>query len=398
MAKKKQTIIQQIITKLTSAKKSIIVLITLVLISPILNSIFTSFITNLVIDFVILKIILDLLRIKLPSIPRDAIKKNRRYLAFILVILIGIVAISLLQPVIQSTTNNLKHFYYFNVNPRAQAAIFEKEYINNFNSADDTLNKSNKEISNMQSGKETFYNGEQQVLVYFNNRDSFFNAMISIDNQSLKLNLPDNFKQFYKERLAADKADYEAFKVYRKGMEDFFTADDAMINYDEKFHDFLNDVGDLNVDKYSQPQVDKTNYMSGLFQATYGSIQGIADTTDIFNQEILNYFQGEYDTYKVFRNYVDAFGTKDKQQMNETSNQIEYYLSNMPTTDINGIIIRWSAEKFGPIYQTQDNMHNNATELYQKAYDYARKEKLKEVLSTWKMKTPGAIQAVSPNV
>jgi len=193
----------------------------------------------------------------LPSISRDAIKKNKRYLAFVFVILVGVVVISLLHPVIQSTTDNLKHFYYFNINPRAQAAIFEKEYMNNFNSADDTLNKSNKEIDDMQSGKETFYNGEQQVLVYFNNRDSFFNQMISIDNQSLKLNLPDNFNQFYKDRLIADKADYAAFKVYRKGMEDFFTADDAMMNYDEKFHDFLNDVGDLNVDKYSQPQIDK---------------------------------------------------------------------------------------------------------------------------------------------
>jgi hypothetical protein len=398
MAKKKQTIYQQIIAMIAPAKKSIIALIILILISPILNNIFTSFVTNLVIDFVILKIVLDLLRIKLPAIPRDAIKKNRRYLAFVFIILIGIVAIYLLRPVIQSTTDNLKHFYYFNMNPRAQAAIFEKEYINNFNSADDTLNKSNKEIDDMQSGKETFYNGEQQVLVCFNNRDSFFNVMISIDNQSLMLNLPDNFKQFYKERLAADKADYEAFKVYRKGMEDFFTADDAMMNYDEKFHDFVNDVGDLSVDKYSQPQVDKTNYMSGLFQASYGNIQGIADTTDIFNQEILNYFQNEYDLYNNIKQYVDAFENKDQQGMNDAYTQMKYFLSNMPSTDINGIIIRWGAEKFGRIYKIQDNMHNNATKLYQKAYDYARKEKLEEILSAWKMKTPGAIQAVSPNV
>jgi hypothetical protein len=398
MAKKKQTIYQQIIAMIAPAKKSIIALIILILISPILNNIFTSFVTNLVIDFVILKIVLDLLRIKLPAIPRDAIKKNRRYLAFVFIILIGIVAIYLLRPVIQSTTDNLKHFYYFNMNPRAQAPIFEKEYINNFNSADDTLNKSNKEIDDMQSGKETFYNGEQQVLVCFNNRDSFFNVMISIDNQSLMLNLPDNFKQFYKERLAADKADYEAFKVYRKGMEDFFTADDAMMNYDEKFHDFVNDVGDLSVDKYSQPQVDKTNYMSGLFQASYGNIQGIADTTDIFNQEILNYFQNEYDLYNNIKQYVDAFENKDQQGMNDAYTQMKYFLSNMPSTDINGIIIRWGAEKFGRIYKIQDNMHNNATKLYQKAYDYARKEKLEEILSAWKMKTPGAIQAVSPNV
>jgi len=397
MEKKKQTIYQQIVAMLAPAKKSIITLIILILISPILNNIFTSFVTNLVIDFVILKIVLDLLRIKLPPIPRDTIKKNRRYLAFVFIILIGIVAISLLQPVIQSTTNNLKHFYYFNINPKAQAVIFEKEYINNFNSAGDTLNKSNKEIDDTQSGKETLYNGEQQVLVYFNDRDSFFNEMISIDNQSLKLNLPDNFKQFYKERLIADKADYAAFKVYRKGMEDFFTADDAMMNYDEKFHDFINDVGDLNVDKYSQPQVDKTNYMSGLFQASYGSIQGIADTTDIFNQEILNYFQNEYDLYSNLKQYVDAFENKDQQGMNDAYAQMKYFLSNMPSTDINGIIIRWGAEKFGPIYQIQDNMHNNATELYQKAYDYARKEKLEEILSAWRMKTPGAVQAVSPN-
>jgi hypothetical protein len=383
---------------LAPAKKSIIALIILILISPILNNLFTSFVTNLVIDFVILKIVLDLLRIKLPSIPRDAIKKHRRYLAFVFIILIGIVAISLLQPVIQSTTNNLKHFYYFNINPRAQAAIFEKEYMNDFNSADETLNKSNKEINDMQSGKETFYNGEQQVLVYFNDRDSFFNQMISIDNQSLKLNLPDNFKQFYKERLTADKADYEAFKVYRKGMEDFFTADTAMESYNSTFHDFLDDVGGLNVDKYSQPQVDKTNYMSGLFQASYGSIQGIADTTDIFNQEILNYFQEEYNLYSSLKQYVDAFENKDQQKMNDIFVQTEYSLSNMPYADFNGIITRWGAEKFGPIYQLQDNMHNNATGLYQKAYDYARKEKLEEILSAWKMKTPGAVQAISPNV
>jgi len=84
--------------------------------------------------------------------------------------------------------------------------------------------------------------------------------------------------------------------------------------------------------------------------------------------------------------------------MNGVYAQMEYSLSNLPNADFNGIITRWGAEKFGPIYQLQDNMHNNATGLYQKAYDYARKEKLEEILSAWRMKTPGAIQAISPNV
>jgi len=54
--------------------------------------------------------------------------------------------------------------------------------------------------------------------------------------------------------------------------------------------------------------------MSGLFQASYGSIQGIADTTDIFNQEILNYFQTEYDLYNNLKQYVDAFEIKTSKE------------------------------------------------------------------------------------
>jgi hypothetical protein len=80
MAKKKQTIFQQIITQLVPAKKSLIVLIILILISPILNNIFTSFVTNLLIDFVILKIVLDVLRIdiKLPKISPVIIEKMKK--------------------------------------------------------------------------------------------------------------------------------------------------------------------------------------------------------------------------------------------------------------------------------------------------------------------------------
>lgn len=316
----------------------------------------------------------------------------------IILLVVLVIGINVLPPLFENAFSQAKHYYNFNINPKAQAIILEKEYKNTFDSNQKIFQESNQAVEDMVSEKETFYTVEQQLLVNFNERDSKYKQMIKIDNDSLSLNLPEAYKEFYKKRLEADKKDYEAFNVYRKGSEDYFQASSAFQSYGDVYQDFLKDFGELDVVNYSQDQVDDVRYMANLFQGSYENIAGIADTTDIFNQEILEYIQDEYDLFTYTKNYLDAFENKDESKMDQAFNGMISFLYNREKKDINEIINRWGEEKFGPVYQKQDALHFEANNLYQETYDFVRKQNLKDILSVWKLETPGTDMEISPNV
>lgn len=337
----------------------------------------------------------SLLQITISKIKKFQKSMNKfTYFGFIGVVIIFIFLLS----IIPSVVGNLKHFYYFNFNPKAQVSVYEKEYKNIFDESQKVFNQSNQAITDLQSGKDTFYNVEQQLLVNFNKRDSDCNQLIKIDNSALALNLPYEFKEFYRERLSADKKDYQAFTVYRKGIEEYLTASDALRSYDENYNDFFKQFGKLDQSKYSQDQVDIVQYHVKLLESSYRNIAGLADTTDIFNQEILDYIQNEYNLFTYTQGFLNAFENKDNNKMQEAFQSMMAYAYNNPSADINNIISRWGVEKLAPYYEAQDKLHNTATDLYQKAYDYARKQKLKEILQIWNSETPGYIQNSNINI
>lgn len=62
-------------------------------------------------------------------------------------------------------------------------------------------NNSNEAINNMIS----------KVQDDFSEREAYFIEMQSIDEDAIKLNLPENYKEFFNKRLAADKNDFYRF-------------------------------------------------------------------------------------------------------------------------------------------------------------------------------------------
>jgi len=318
---------------------------------------------------------------------------SRKIQISILIFFFIIIGLSIIQPATTWTVDSIKHFYYFNINPKAQAYTFEKEYKDAFDVNQNTFTKSNKAVTDMVSGKRDFYSVEQDLLVNFNERNAYYQKLIKIDNDSLALNLPDDYKQFYKMRLLADKTDYEGFSVYRKGVEGYFEASEALQGFSGVYDEFLDQFAKLNKDSYSQEQVDIVKYHADLFDSAYKRIAGIADTTDIFNQEILNYIQDQYNLFTYTRDFLDGFENKDENKMNNSYYGMLNYLANNSKPDITGILNRWGIEKFGLVFQKQDKLHSTATNLYQAAYDFAKKQKLNDLFSIWGLNTPGYIHS-----
>lgn len=322
--------------------------------------------------------------------------KNYNKFLLIFGLILFFFLVKVLPPIIQTSVNYAKHYYYFNINPKAEAAILEKQYKDIFDSNQKVFEQSNQAITDLQAGKDSAYTVEQQLLVNLNQRDFYYNQLIKIDNQALKLNLPSVYKDFFKLRVLADKKDYDGFKAYRDGINVYFTASNALQNYNEAYREFFDQVKKLDISKYSQDQVDIVKYHVKLFEGSYQNIAGIADTTDIFNQEILKYIQNMYHIYGFTKDYVNAYEDKDSNKMNESFYGMTNYLNNNPTQDINAIISRWGTEKLGPYNKKQDELHNSATDLYHKAYDYARKQKLQEILPVWSSETPGYVENMNP--
>src|SRR3989344_1989845 len=130
--------------------------------------------------------------------------------------------------------------YYHTINPEAGALRLEGLYKDNYDEAQSALDEANLTISEM-TQKSTDTNSlfvyQEKVRGIFSKRDAHFTEMVRIDDEAVKLRLDSRYKEFYQKRKQADENDYEAFKIYRGGMQNLM---DGTLSY----YKFTNSYGE----------------------------------------------------------------------------------------------------------------------------------------------------------
>jgi len=284
---------------------------------------------------------------------------------------------------------------YFTLIPKAAAIELEKAYKKNFDGAASALASANDEIDLVHTTAKTssdIENGDTQVRGYFSQRDAYFSEMVRIDNQALRLHLPLAYKTFYAKRLKADTNDYDAFKMYYQGEDGMM---DAIIA-ETKFNDAYSASYDyfLNLyqnDSFNSHTVARFKTMVEQLDAQYKNIAGLADTSNIYSQDLLTYLQHEYDMISLFRQMADAIATNDQAReqaiVDEAVNK-----EKVKFPDVYSIVTAWGKDKIEPIVIAQDQKHKRSWDLYNEAYLYAKNENLTDILKVWSSSPPGTTE------
>lgn len=283
--------------------------------------------------------------------------------------------------------------YYKQINPRAGVVYFEKLYKDNHNGAEEALSEANFTVSETQRNAQdinTLFAYQEKIRALFSKREAHFVEMIRIDKEAKKLRVSKEYKEFFDKRMEADQNDYEAFKIYREGMQKLM---DGTLSY-YKFRNLFGDAARFVLvlatpDGFTPENVKRFSELSSGLNVQYNEIIFLAEK-GIFTHELMVSMKSQNEVIKLFEQLNNAYVAGDKGRVDEINKKLSLYVESI-SQDESELITQWAKEKAKPIFEAQNEKHRKSLDLYNQAYIYAKNQKLDTILSVWNNKPPGTI-------
>lgn len=300
---------------------------------------------------------------------------------------------------------SLQDLYYHYINPRAMVSKLERDYKENFNQADVARNDLNLTVDDMEQSAQTELNFQDiqktvdfytyydnQLAVQFNNRDTDFQEMLSLDSQALKLMLPTEYKEFYTRRQIADENDYAAFTAYRTGMEELITGSIAYYTYSNLYEIALSSLlpqwDDYNNERFYSDQSNSAIVIAKAnFDTQFNKIQALKDQ-GVYNDGMYTSMAHQHVEIDLLRQLYVAYRSNDKAAIAEVNNKIDQTPNASSQDQAIATYLEWSKEKIQPYFGAQDTKHKASGDLYTRAYRYAQSQKLHDILAVWNNQPP----------
>lgn len=296
-----------------------------------------------------------------------------------------------------NTSDDLVKYYAYTLFPQIGAVKLEGEYKATFINAENVMIDSNNLIDKKAFIATSTSDVENVATTLKNNfakRNDDYVQLIRLDHKALSLNLPQNYKEFYQKRLAADTLDYAAFKTYRLGEEKMLDANVSFVQFENDYSDaykksegFGNTITprDVLTMKQDVAQAD----------VDYQEVAGIADTTDNFSQGILDLVQHQHDFITILQQVVEGYGTNNSLEISTALYNLSTIASS-PAIDSNAVMDEWVNDKLFPAIAKQDAMHATAWEMYSDTYAFAKSQHLYSIVNMWGKYLPTADKQYSP--
>lgn len=284
--------------------------------------------------------------------------------------------------------------YYHTINPEAGALRLERLYKKNYDEAQNALNEANLTISEM-TQKSTDTNSlfayQEKVRGIFSRRDAHFTEMIRIDDEAMKLRLNNRYKEFYQKRKQADVNDYDAFKIYRQGMQNLMDGTLSYFKFTNSYGEAMSFVAILTTPSgFTQENIDHFKSLAANLSLQHNEVDSLAKR-GVFTQRLVDSMKTKNASVMLFRDMNDAIVSGDKERADEVMLMFVQQAKIKPP-DESDLIAQWAREKRQPVFDAQDEKHRYSLDLYNQAYTYARNERLDNIHSVWGDKIPGTAE------
>jgi hypothetical protein len=285
--------------------------------------------------------------------------------------------------------------YYQVLNPKAGAVRLEAEYRKNFQTAENASDLAHRFLAKMVQNSANVEDAKfyaNKFSEQLSERAAAYEEMLRITNSQASLDLSNEYKEFFKRRKEADQTDYEAFKVYRDGIESSLAGSLSLYYYLQMraalFASFMA-ILDLN-DK--TPPKEKIN----SFDVSYGRINGqFIALENLYNKGV--YPDDLFEKVKEIQKHSEesnkiVMGIL-RGDAEEVSSRLELYFKNPEKTEekptaLEEALFEWSRRSQETYWAKQDEGHKKARDLYKDAYNYAKNYDL-DILTVWPNRLPG---------
>lgn len=292
---------------------------------------------------------------------------------------------------LQSIFGAIQHFFRNNT-PSAQAVRLEQVYKDIYDNAEKARQDADTLIVRIQhdssSSSTTFQQYDEKMQAYFADRNAQLSAMIAQDKQAESSMGPTNYKQFYVKRLLADTTNDTSFRAYSKGI---LSALDSVLSYMQYNEAYTNTVAAFShMDAVHGPTIAELEAFKGAlqeFNTTYTQVTALSETTDIYPQSLLSYFDEEHTVIEQVSKIVSTLENKDMKAYTQLS--YETYAQIQQSPNVKNLLLEWRSDKLEPLLTQSSSQSQTTNVQYQQAYYYAKNQKFAEVLAVWGQNVPG---------
>jgi len=295
--------------------------------------------------------------------------------------------------------SSLVDFYYFKINPKAGVKRLEKTYKELFQIAETARDQANLTITEMQDQAKdinALFSYQGKIRGFFSKRDAAFQEMLRIDEKAKQINISEEYREFFRRRQLADKNEYEAFRIYREGMENIMEGTLAYLKF-EQFHRqalalFTSFI--LNPEESFTGENLKTfKTLTDNLELQFQEILSL-QKRKVYSEELVEDIRERKEIVQLFQQVNEAILEEDEEKVKETFNTISQRIKQREKKEVSykDLGLQWIEEISRPIFEAQDKKHKESLDLYNQAYIYARTQNLKEILSVWNNHPPGTIE------
>lgn len=288
--------------------------------------------------------------------------------------------------------------YYHTINPQAGARRLEVLYKENYDRAQNALDEANLTISEMTqyaNDVNTGFGYQEKTRGLFSQRDAYFTEMVRIDNEATKLRLDSRYKEFYRKRKLADENDYEAFKIYRGGMQNQMDGVLSYYKFTDSYAEAMGFLSTLNSPNGFTPEnVKHFENLAFALNLQYNEVASLAKR-EIFTKDLADLMNEKNEVVKLFNDLNNAVFTGNKVVAEEVMKKFMQKAKTEAPNE-NELIVQWAREKSQPVFDEQDKKHRLSLDLYNQTYTYARNEHLDNIISVWGFKLPGTPEDKKP--
>lgn len=290
------------------------------------------------------------------------------------------------------------NLYYYTLNPKAGAVYLEESYKQNFIGAQSALDEASFIVAEMQQNAydaPSLFYYQEQIRGLLSKREAYFVEMLRIDEEAQGLRLGSEYQEFFEKRRAADQNDYEAFKIYRDGMQGLM---DGVLSY-QKFAELYQAAKAtlpplMTPEGYTSENIDRLGKAAADLSFHHIELKSLAER-GILTDNLYQAIKLDVEHYDLFYQFTKKNLEHDAEGMDEIALQLDRIIET-ERADTGDLLLEWAEETRQPIFEAQDNKHRDSLDLYNQAYAYAENKGLDPILSVWRDDHPGTEAYRSP--
>jgi len=289
--------------------------------------------------------------------------------------------------------------YYSKINPRAGAKRLEVVYKQLFDEAENTRDQANLLISEMQvqvSDINSLFRYQEKLRGLFSQREAIFQEILRIDGKAKSLNISQNYREFFQKRQLADQNEYEAFRIYRRGMENIMEGTLAYLKFEKFYRQAFALISAFVLspeESFTGENLETFKTLTSNLELQFREIISL-QKEKVYPEKLVEDMRDKKEIVQLFQKANEAILAEDEEKTEKTLNTISQRIKQREEKGVNyeDLKLQWVEEINKPLFEAQDKKHKKSLDLYNQAYIYAKTQNLKEILSVWNGEPPGEIK------